>query len=81
MSAEVGCPLHRCAIRAHRPIAGNVWIARHTGEAVVPLAEHYHLAVCVRINDSCGFATSVGPADIARAIFACVVSPTSIAEL
>jgi hypothetical protein len=27
------------------------------------------------------FATSAGPADIARAIFACVVSPASVVEL
>jgi hypothetical protein len=72
--------LHRGSVCAHERVADYSWISRRTGEAVVSFAKH-DSAVPVGINDSTDFATSAGPAAIARAIFVCTVSPEFIAEM
>src|ERR1700674_5833619 len=54
MSAEVGCPLHRCGIRTHRRVAYNVRVTRHTGKAVAAFAQNYRFALRIFIDDPCG---------------------------
>jgi hypothetical protein len=72
LSFGVSEPLQRCGIDTQGRLANNFRFARHAGEAVVPLAQNYALALRIGVEDP-GCLGDIRRA-IARAILTCIES-------
>ena len=52
VSLSVGELLQRDGIYTHGRLPNHFWIARHARETIVSFAQHYRIALRVRVNDS-----------------------------